>query len=121
MPLRHSTPAQFRATARGKLVPFFSGADVENRFAIFISLIDSRNPDFQDKAWPARIGDDQIASASQYKQRQVSRAPERNGTLHFGNGLVLDEIPRRAANLHRRQRRQRHVFLHVHESWSNYI
>src|SRR5438132_3597879 len=108
-------------SASGKLVPFFSGADVENRFAIFISLIDSRNPNFQDKAWPARIGDDQIASTAQYKKRQISRACERNRFLHLGNGLVLDEIPRRAANLHRRQRRQRHVFLHVHESWSNYI
>src|SRR5207302_1907730 len=58
---------------------------------------------------------------AQYEKRQISRACERNRFLHLGNGLAVDEKPRWPANLHRCQRRQSHVFLHVHGSCSNYI
>jgi hypothetical protein len=49
-------------------VPGLAGADVEENFSVFIvatELVDPLNCDFQDKARPSGIGDEQIAAAAE--------------------------------------------------------
>jgi len=77
---------------------------------------DSSDRDSQHQPRPAGIGDDQVASAAQHKQRQFAGFRELRGLPNVVFSPQFRKVACRPAHLQGGQWRQRNVFLNRHEA-----
>ncbi len=98
-------------------VPGLAGTGIEQNFSLVLAgtLLDSGDGNFQDNSRPSGIGHDEIASASQNKEWEISRSREGNPFAHFFRRLGFDQEACRPSDAEGGQRRERNVFLEKHE------
>ena len=93
-----------------KRVPVFAGGHAKRHIVAHDRALDAAQINLQRQPFKSGVRHQHVATAAQYKERQVARPGKPYGFPDLILGARLNEVARRASHAKRGERGQRHLF-----------